>query len=129
MKTNWVDMVAGTTKVTWVALIATKIDILSAIVFLVFFSLIHSMIVLYYSRQSKENNIWFLDFIILTFIATGAWVMFTLFWILSWRDELTIYMFWIIWSLLGIKWINALLEFFSKKMWINLSDKKEKCKK
>lgn len=43
-------------KITGVALIATKIDIPSAIFFLFFFSFVHSLIVLHYAGKSEDEK-------------------------------------------------------------------------
>ncbi len=119
---TWVILTA--TQVTGVALIASKIDIPSAVFFLVFFSMIHSLTALYYSKKSVDiEDVWVLDFFILMTIAVGSGMVFTLLWIMSGRDELTIYMFGIFWSLLGIKWISSFLDFFQDKFGIKVSKK------
>lgn len=117
-------------KAMGVAMIATKVDIPSAIFFLFFFSFIHSLIILHYSRKApdKKDHLGFIDFGILTIIALGSGTMFTLFGIISGRDEITIYLFGIVGSLLGIKGINSFVDFFWKKLGINLSDNINKWK-
>lgn len=118
-------LVVNSVKVSGVALIATKIDIPSAIFFLVFFSFIHSLVVLHYSRKSEDEKdvVGFYDFLILMIIALGSGMVFMILGIMSWRDELTIYTFGIFGSLLGVKGINAFLNFFSKKVGVDLNDK------
>lgn len=90
-----------------------------------FFSFIHSLIVLHYSRKSEDekDKLGLVDFGILMIIALGSGTIFTIFGIISGRDELTIYLFGIVGSLLGIKGITAFTNFFSKKIGIDLTDK------
>ena len=127
MVSTWT--VIKTTQAMWIAVIATKIDITTAIIFLLFFSITHSTIALHYARQDDKKNLSFVDFLILTFIAMSSGIVFSLLGILSWRDELTIYIFWIVGSLLWIRGINAFINLFSKKLWINLTDKSDKNEK
>ena len=89
------SLLVNGSKITGVALIASKVDIPSAIFFLFFFSFVHSLIVLHYARRSEDekDNVGFLDFAILMIIAIGSGTMFTIFGIISGRDELTIYLF------------------------------------
>jgi len=119
---TWTTLAINSAKVTGVALIGTKIDIPTAIFFLVFFSFIHALVVLHYARKSPTTDMDFIDFAILVVIALGSGILFMIFGIMSGSDELKIYMFGIFGSLLWVKGITTFIDFFSSKLGIEVKE-------
>jgi len=105
------------TSATWVWLLATKIDIPTALFFLVFFSIFHAVFISYQRRQdiNTPQLIW-IDFCQLMFIACGIGVFSMMVWILRGYDELTLYILASIGAIVWIEWPWLILAFIKKSL-------------
>lgn len=119
MTTNTLWTWATVLTASWISLLAVKIDIYFALWLLIFFSIMHSLIVLHFQRkigiQSSIANL-----AIGSVIAFSLWIVAWFFWV--WRDfsEIQIYIAMIIVSLTGIKLLDVVWAIAKKKYWINI---------
>lgn len=119
MTTNSVWTWVTTITAWWISLIAVKIDIYFALWLLIFFSIIHSLIVLHFERKiGIESSI--ANLVIGSVIAFALWIVAGFFWV--WRDfsEIQIYIAMIIVSLTWIKLLDIAWAIAKKKYWINI---------
>ena len=108
-----------------IALLATKVDLFIVIFILIFFWVVHGIIL--YENEKNESNVFnIIDFLFWIIVSIATGIMFINFWILSGMGEFYIYMSAMVGSLLWIRWIDLIVRLFTKKLWkeISLLDKK-----
>ena len=115
------NIATGTT-VAGISIVAAKIDIPFAILILVFFSIMHSIIILHYSKKLDflfDSK----DFILSSMIAFTLWIISLMFGV--WKDysELQIYIAVSIVCLVWIKIMDLATYYIKSKFWIDVEVK------